>query len=991
MNYYRLSDGLTKYKLIPASEDVYSHIKSNNSDYYKSLYIYNDEHYKQWKATGTVAGIKDTVTNKLLFDFDNGHNLSAAKDDAVTLVTRLIQSGIKEDNIQISFSGQKGFCIEVETNNTFTPEEFKNVTFALAKDLPSFDKVVNDAQRIVRVVGTKHPKTGLFKIPLSANQLAELPVDEIKKIAASDEVDADVMNGWHAVDLPDGIIKLKETIKEKPKTKVEHDLDMSLKPKWLSEVRYALQEGYFPTGEGKRNHAFLILAATYKKQGFNKELVYRMLKGVAEVQAQRNNSDRYPDKELWHNVVDVVFSGAWKGGIYKDAEDPLLLETAEKLNLKITKESESSLVSAESVSDTFKRFAQNIDRNTVKLDIPSIDENITVTTSMLVGLLAAPSAGKCLAKGTMVRMFDGSLKPVEELQVGEQLMGDDSLPRTILSTCRGREEMFEVEQANGDNYIVNKSHILSLKSSADFTDISKNKRFSTEKIKDVDIEEYLNWPAQMKKYYRGYKVGVEYKEQELQLDPYIMGLWLGDGTSSKPEITTADKEVSDYLIKHFTSRGLVYKVYAGITYSFTAGIKKSKDNFFRNALQGYEVIDNKHIPKQFLINSRDNRLKLLAGIIDSDGYKTRNSYEVTFKNEKLMDGLVDLCRSLGFRATKKVKIAKYDCITKGKHYKGESLVYRCYIAGDNLFEIPCKLPRKQMKKATLRTNTLTYAISLKSLGEGDYYGFEIDGNKRFLLKDYTVTHNTSLSLNILNGNSKRGINSIFFSLDMGAPLVFQRLIQKHTGMHSKKIFEMYKNDDPYTKEFEAIIAKEYSNTRFCFKSGITTEDIRNYIITENDKLDNDHKIKLVVIDYLECITGPYSDSTANTALISQQLKDIANELELTVILLLQPQKQAGDPSDELLSYRKIKGSSAIEQAASIIFTMWRPGFSAQRPEEDKYMTIAAVKNRMGQLATFDFSWEGLRGEIQEIDDYERQELEELRKRRALEKVKQDEL
>lgn len=640
-NYIRLSEGLNSYKLIPSNSDIWDHIKTNNKDYYISIFNYNEDQYKQWKSTGSVAGIKDVTTNKLFWDFDYGQNLSTAKEDAATLVTRLIKHGIKEDNIQIAFSGQKGFSIQVDTNNKFTPEEFKNVTFALANDLKTFDKVVNDPNRIVRVVGTKHNKSGLFKIPLTANQLSELQIDDIKRIASSiDDIDTDVMNGWHPIELPDGIFKLKTSIKSEKKVQlVEHELDMSLKPKWLSEVRYAIQEGYFPTGEGKRNHAFMILASTYKKQGFNKQLVYRMLKGVAEVQAQRNNSERYPDKELWSNVVEVVFSPNWKGGIYKDSEDSLLVETAQRLGLKIKNEDNSELVNAISVSDVFKRFAQNIDKNTIKLGIDIIDENITVTTSMLVGLLAAPSAGK-----------------------------------------------------------------------------------------------------------------------------------------------------------------------------------------------------------------------------------------------------------------------------------------------------------------------------------------------------------TSISLSVLNSNSLRNINSIFFSLDMGAPLVFQRLIQKHTGFNSKKIFEFYKNNDSKTQEFSKIIDEQYKNVKFCFRSGVTVDDIKQYIIQENEKLDNTNKIKLIVIDYLECLVGPYSDPTANTGLISQQLKDLANELELTVLLLLQPQKHAGDPSDELLSYRKIKGSSAIEQAASIILTLWRPGFSPQKPEDDRYMTIAAVKNRMGQLGSFDFGWEGLRGDITELDELEKQELNELRKIKQLEKA-----
>lgn len=643
MQYYRLSEGLNKYKLVPSTEDLYSHIKNNQKDYYRSLFLYNDEQYKHWKITGSVAGIKDVVCKSLLWDFDSADNIKLAKDDATTLVGRLVKLGVPSENIQVTFSGNKGICVEIETNKEYKQDEFKNITFALAEDLSTFDRVVNDAQRIIRITGTKHPKSGLFKIPLSINQLAELPVETIKALATNDEVDADVVEGWKPITLPFGVEKLKvaTTKEEKKSTSEIYDLDITLKPKWMSEVRFALQEGYFPSGEGKRNHAFLILASTYRKQGFNKELTYRLLKGVAEVQARRTETDRYPDVELWKNIVEVVYSPHWKGGIYKDNEDPFLIETAKALGIKVKADEPTPLVPISNVTDVFKRFAVDIDKNTVKLGIPIIDSEIRVTTSMLVGLLSPPGGGK-----------------------------------------------------------------------------------------------------------------------------------------------------------------------------------------------------------------------------------------------------------------------------------------------------------------------------------------------------------TSVSLGILNELSRSNQKAIFFSLDMGAPLVYQRLLQKHTGVGGKKLFEMYKSGDKRVKEFEAIVDKEYKNVSFCFRSGVNTEDIRNFIMEHEQQ--HGERAKLIVIDYLECLSGPYSDSNANTAMIAQQLKDIANDFQITVLLLLQPQKHAGDPSAELLSYRAIKGASAIEQACSVIFTLWRPGFNPAKPEEDRYATVAVVKNRMGSLGKFDFNWNGLTGQLSELDQNDAVELEEIIKRRAAERALKNE-
>ena len=107
------------------------------------------------------------------------------------------------------------------------------------------------------------------------------------------------------------------------------------------------------------------------------------------------------------------------------------------------------------------------------------------------------------------------------------------------------------------------------------------------------------------------------------------------------------------------------------------------------------------------------------------------------------------------------------------------------------------------------------------------------------------------------------------------------------------------------------------------------------------------------------------------------------------MLLLQPPKVAGDPSDELLSYTKIKGSSVIQQACSVILSMWRPGFSPKTPGDDKFVCFAVLKNRMGSLGQYEFSWNGLTGAITELNEDQRDHLDSVRQRKAAEKAAQE--
>ncbi|MEL7222810.1 MAG: Hint domain-containing homing endonuclease, partial [Bacteroidota bacterium] len=150
--------------------------------------------------------------------------------------------------------------------------------------------------------------------------------------------------------------------------------------------------------------------------------------------------------------------------------------------------------------------------------------------SDLIILAARPGMGKCLGKGTPVLLYDGTIKPVEDIQVGDLLMGDDSTPRKVLSLARGREAMYWVRQNKAMDYRVNESHILSLKKSR------QEGRYERGEVIDISLKEYLDKSGKFKSNFKGYKVGVDFPEQRLPLPPYFLGLWLGDGSSSKSTI-----------------------------------------------------------------------------------------------------------------------------------------------------------------------------------------------------------------------------------------------------------------------------------------------------------------------------------------------------------------------------------------------------------------------------------------------------------------------
>lgn len=358
--------------------------------------------------------------------------------------------------------------------------------------------------------------------------------------------------------------------------------------------------------------------------------------------------------------------------------------------------------------------------------------------------------GKCLRKGTEVRMFDGSVKKVEDITKGELLMGIDSTSREVKSIAKGKEQMYEIIPNKGDSWGCNESHILSLKCSSDM--YVNNIKYKKNDTLNISVRNYLELSDRTKRHLMQYKVGVDYRKVNHQLDPYMLGLWLGDGSSHNPSITAVESEIVSFIKTYAVENDLTigkydkYKNGSSVTYRLSNPTRAEGSNIFLKSLQDLNLIKNKHIPSEYLIDSEENRLSLLAGIIDTDGHlskrnKKPTSYEVTQKNKNIADGVYELANSLGFYAsiTPKIATMKRD---DGSIYECE--VFRVFIYGD-LWRIPCLVKKKIATKCSFnnnRRNPLRTGFKVVKKEIGDYYGFTISDDNLFLLKDYTVTHNT---------------------------------------------------------------------------------------------------------------------------------------------------------------------------------------------------------------------------------------------------------
>lgn len=622
VNYVRVTKGLSDFgRLVPETE-LSKVVQDFNKDYYRSVYRYNEAQYREFQKTKSVGGVFDVTTPSVVFDFDSKDNIEQARKDTADLVARLIGLGVAKDQILVSFSGNKGFSVELETVHTFTPNQLKTLANNLAKGLQTLDNKVYNASRIFRMPYTKHPATGLFKLPITLEQLTELSVDQIKEMAKDINNAADpAMDG---VVLPDAILAMIVEKKEEEFKDLSDlgDIDYSLKPKNMPSCKYKILNGGFPPGS--RNNALMALGAHYKAQGVPKEVTYRILKGAAELQGKRFNQDPYDKKEIWSKIVSVIYGPNWKGATYSCAEHQWLKDICPNKG-QCSSKGKKEFVTIDAVSDVFANYASNIDKNTIKTGIKSIDDNIRLQTH---------------------------------------------------------------------------SHVV------------------------------------------------------------------------------------------------------------------------------------------------------IAG-----------------------------------------------CSGSGK---------------------------------------------------------------------------TSTILNILNNASKAGLKAVMGSMDMGAPLIYQKLAQKVTGFSDKKLYDLFKSgDQAKIKDLREKILAEYQNIFFDFRSGVEIGELRENLLAMKDRHGSD--LKLVVYDFINRIRGPYSDETANLSYIAPKLSDLANETETLIVSLAQIARAKGGPSTPLTDSRVAKGSSAIEESATVLFGIWRPGYN--QGDNDKYLRISALKTRMGKEFSVGLGWNGLTGNIRELSRDEELELE----------------
>ena len=483
--------------------------------------------------------------------------------------------------------------------------------------------------------------------------------------------------------------------------------------------------------QGILMHEFTFSGVRYMEdlQNTGRQLILSTFCGTKpQLQRSLNTIKSFYDNQPGKYRYDSTNDNDYMGAFYKNYQGNFLVGKAFQHILKDS-------------TGNIEHFGSTVQSNVLGPD------SATIAAGDRQRIILVEEWGFCLEKGTKVRMYDMSLKSVEDVIIGDKLLNPDGGYNTVLELDRGVSELYKVEQKRGIDYYVTPNHRLytehrpRIGGKPDTIKIIQAKDFNEENLGKYGLRTTY-----------GKKTGLLSFEEEYipKLDPYYLGLWIGDGhVRSTGIFCQKNNEIQEFLEKY--AQRLDYnisklKVHSSDKIHEVCITKKSgKKNKIITQLRDLDIYDRKRIPSCYQRMSEKNRLQLLAGIIDTDGNLSLGSnrkyqrYEIGVSDRKdLVDEICLLARNLGFDVgvTKKWTNKAYG--NKKCRWRWK---YRIRISSD-IWRIPVKVGYKKADKIDAFNAKNSTPIKVSKSHVGEYYGFTLDGNHLFLLEDNTITHNT---------------------------------------------------------------------------------------------------------------------------------------------------------------------------------------------------------------------------------------------------------
>jgi replicative DNA helicase len=544
--------------------------------------------------------------------------------------------------------------------------------------------------------------------------------------------------------------------------------------------------------------------------------------------------------------------------------------------------------------------------------------------------------GKGLVHGTTVLTPQGWVK-VEKLKTGDTVFDEEGMPTKVLGVYPQGERQCYRFIFSDDTFIENDSeHLWKVQ-----TKYSRHCRQTGRGATNSHYQEWRVIPTSeivkrcglgevniRKRLILPTNKPINFKKEPVPLDPYLLGLLLGDGSfrDSTPKLSTTEEEM------------LVYIKAIGIT------IKRIAPNKGDYRLLGISGIirslklnglysTNKYIPHQYLFNDIDTRLSILRGLMDTDGYINGNGRAIEFytSSERLAEDVMFLVRSLGGICNLRTHSAKYTY--RGQRREGK-LAYRITIRFNDLN--PFKLKRKADKYNVALKTCDRVIHRIEDIGSHQTTCLRVDSpTAMFIAKDFIVTHNTTLLKQI--ANAQKG-EVLYATTEMTKDQWAQRVLA--SAMHI-----------PMSRLGSEAFVKNNIDNIILASGKMDTENITiitgsitpNRIRAEASKIAN---LKLIIVDYLQRMRG-VTANYESVSIASRDLADMAKDTNIPLIVASQLSRENPQAKEKKQLIDRLKDSGNIANDADWIVFISRNKNAKPHTEEYLDAKLNVEKHKQG--------------------------------------------
>lgn len=533
--------------------------------------------------------------------------------------------------------------------------------------------------------------------------------------------------------------------------------------------------------------------------------------------------------------------------------------------------------------------------------------------------------GKALWEDEVVPTPKGFVK-IKDINVGDFVYAPDGSQTKVLAKASwSNRELYKISDGSSDSILADAEHEWVAKKRHDYDpDTYTSKQMAEHRCKNSG---YIIPVAQP----------LTNDEKELSIPPYILGCWLGDGTSADATITNNDQYVIDKWTEYGESLGLKVLPKGDCGYRITSGTKSGRQtrNIVLEKLRELNLLNNKHIPDIYMNASIEQRKELLRGIMDTDGCIDLHQYgraEISQCRKELSYQILTLIRSLGY----KTKMGVYDARLYGR-IVNKNYRMSFYTQDVSIFNVPKKRERIRTEEKSCQSNrSQNHYVTSEYYGMGNTVCIQVEHPSHMFLcgRNMIPTHNSTIVQNIgykcCCENPLQDVKCLYLDTELTTAQFQTRLVSSLSG-----VSEAYIRTGRWRKEASMLDAvrealartrKFHNRIQHIYVGGADMETLIPIIRRWHRKNVANHQsatgrpfFGMVVLDYLKLS----DELDKKTALRTDQVlgrkvdrfKQICTDLNVCPVTAIQTSR-ANVGANKVSDSSVISNSDMVAQLAS---------------------------------------------------------------------------